>query len=152
MANKTMDRKKAAPARSQAARNSLKSAGAKAPRPNVTRETEQSDLKLEKATSGADTEVLEAEDLEADETAVDEESGEAEAIEETEEEEAVVEEKPAKRRAKKERDLVAANPPDYSLSRSAAGGSRLPKNAFVRFVQDRKSTRLNSSHSQISYA
>ncbi len=136
MANKTMDRKKAAPARPQAGRNSLKSAGAKTPRPSVTKDTTQSDLKQEKATSGADAEVLEADDLEAEEVAVDEEAETEEAEgEEVDNEEALKEEKPASRRAKKERDLVATNPPDYSVSRSATGGSRLPKNAFVRFVQ-----------------
>src|SRR5690606_39942266 len=31
-------------------------------------------------------------------------------------------------------------------------GARKIKNSFVRFVEDRKSTRLNSSHVKISYA
>ncbi|HEY7349848.1 MAG TPA: preprotein translocase subunit SecE [Ktedonobacterales bacterium] len=144
MANKTIDRKKAVPARSQAAKVSPKGASGKATRPGGNNAGKPSDPKQEKA-SRAGAEVLEVEEvepeaLEADEEAeVDEEAvDEADEVDETdeadeadeeefvEEEEEVVEEEPAKSRfakSKNERDLVAS-PQDYSISRSTK--SRLP--------------------------
>jgi preprotein translocase SecE subunit len=133
MANKTIDRKKAVPARSQAAKPSPKPASAKATRPSGTTQEKPSALKQEKsARTGA--EVLEVEDVETEELVVDEDTeADEEAVDEVEEEEAV-EEKPAKSRvakAKKERDLVVS-PQDYSVSRPS--NSRLPNFPGSKFL------------------
>jgi|ERR1051326_3629278 preprotein translocase SecE subunit len=149
MANKTIDRRKAVPARSQAAKANPKTATPKTSRPSGTTPAKPSTLKPEKSAS-AETEVLEAEELdteelvdeadEADEADDDEyasddddddEEDEDEVVEEDEEE--VVEEEPAKSRAKgrKDRDLVVS-PQDYSVTRSS--GSRLPNFPGSKFL------------------
>jgi len=64
----------------------------------------------------------------------DDEEEEEEVVEEDEEE--VVEEKPARRssaRARKERDLVAVGPQDYSVSRPT--GSRIPNFPGSQFIR-----------------
>jgi preprotein translocase SecE subunit len=148
MANKTIDRKKAVPARSQAAKASPKSASAKATRPNSNMAGKSADLKQAKsAQAGAD--VLEVEDAETEALVGDEEAEAAEDVvdevdadevdeEEVveEEEEEVVEEKPTRSRfakPKKERDLVEVSPQDYSVSKPA----RVPlmNSAAGRFVR-----------------
>lgn len=141
MANRTIDRKKAGLARSQAARATNK------PKPKPTgpgagKGTEQSSLKLEKTARSSKAETLEIEANETDELALDEETeadeAEGEVVDEVGEEEEEEEEQPAKRRfAKKERakerDLLELAPQDYSVSRPA--GSRLPNNGAVRFIR-----------------
>jgi preprotein translocase SecE subunit len=141
MANKTIDRKKAVPARSQAAKTSPRNSNVKAPQPSGTTRAKPSDLKAEKVAS----EVLEAEDEDIEAVAVDqvhetddeegpeeeedeeveieedeEEEDEEVEIEEDEEEEEVIEEKPARNRfakSRRERDVLAITPEDYSVSR-----------------------------------
>lgn len=138
MANKTIDRKKAVPARSQAAKASPKSARTSPARSGGTVEGKPSDLKREKAASEV-LEVEEVEDVEAEES-VDEEEDEAdeemvdeeeeadeEEFDEEDEEEEVEEEEeeqPTRSRPRKERDLMELNPVDYSVGKPA--GSRLP--------------------------
>jgi len=133
MANKTIDRKKAVPARSQAAKASPKNTNAKAPRPSANTQAKPSDLKSGQSAS-ASAEVLETEQVEVEETVVEEEddvvaeeSGDLEEEDEEvqevdeEEEEEVVEEKPAKSRFaknKSERAVMEVTTPDYSVKRS----------------------------------
>jgi preprotein translocase SecE subunit len=135
MANKTVDRKKAVPARSQAAKASPKNTNAKAPRPSANTQVKPSALKSGQSAS-ASAEVLETEQMEVEETVVEEEedvvaeeSGDleeedeevVEVDEEEEEEEEVVEEKPAKSRFaknKSERAVMEVTTPDYSVKRS----------------------------------
>src|SRR5579871_3158134 len=128
MANKTVDRKKAVPARSQAAKASPKNVNAKAAQPSAATQARPSDRKPEKSA------VLQVEEVDSEETLVEEEE---EAVEEDEEEEEeVVEEKPARRssaRARKERDLVAVGPQDYSVSRPS--GSRIPNFPGSQFLR-----------------
>lgn len=150
MANKTIDRKKAVPARSQAAKASPKNDAPKTSRPSGNTPARPSALKPEKSAS-AGAEVLEAEELETEELvdsaddadeadddyepAEDEEEEDEEEEDEEEDEEEVAEEKSAKSRfakGKKERDLVAVAPQDYSVSR--APGSRLPTFPGSRFL------------------
>lgn len=148
MANKTIDRKKAVPARSQAAKTSPKNAPIKASRPAGNTPAKSSTLTPEKSAS-AEAEVLEAEELETEEP-VDEADADAndesdeeepiedeaeEVVEEEEEEEEEVVEKPAKTRAKgkKGRDLVVVSPQDYSVSRTA-GQRRLPNFPGSKFL------------------
>lgn len=147
MANKTVDRKKAVPARSQAAKASPKNVNAKAAQPSAATQARPSDRKPEKSA------VLQVEEVDSEETLVeeeeetteeevevvedDEEEEEEEVVEEDEEEEEeVVEEKPARRssaRARKERDLVAVGPQDYSVSRPS--GSRIPNFPGSQFLR-----------------
>src|SRR5215469_14822286 len=72
MANKTIDRKKAVPARSQAAKVSPKNTNAKAPRPSANTQAKPSDLKSGQSAS-AGAEVLDTETVEVEETVVAEE-------------------------------------------------------------------------------
>lgn len=147
MANKTIDRKKAAPSRSQAAKASPKDAGAKTSRPSGSNAEKPSDRKSQPS-ARAGAEVLEVEEVETEELVAHEEAevdeevvDEADEVDEEElleDEEEVIEEeeeKPAKGRdakARKERDLVVS-PPDYSVSRPA--GSRLPNFPGSQFLR-----------------
>lgn len=149
MANKTIDRKKAVPARSQAAKTSPKNAPIKASRPSGATPAKSSTLTPEKT---ADAEVLEAEELEVEEPVdearendeADEEEpeepieDEAEEVveeeeEEDEEEEEVVETKPAKARSKdrKSRDVVAVGPQDYSVAKPTRRLPNFPGSKFL---------------------
>jgi len=147
MANKTIDRKKAVPARSQAAKASPKSARTSAVRPGGAIQDKPSDLKQEKAAREAleveEVEEVETEELvteeevEADEELVDEEEEEVdeEEFDEEDEEEELEEEEeeqPARSRARKERDLMELTPVDYSVARPA--GSRMPKFPGSQFL------------------
>ena len=143
MANKTVDRKKAVPARSQAAKASPKNINAKAAQPGAATQVRPSDRKPEKSA------VLQVEEVDSEEVVVEEEEEtteeEVEVVEDddeeeeeevVEEEEEVVEEKPARRssaRARKERDLVAVGPQDYSVSRPT--GSRIPNFPGSQFIR-----------------
>lgn len=142
MANKTVDRKKAVPARSQAAKASPKNINAKAAQPSAATQARPSDRKPEKSA------VLQVEEVESEEVVVEEEEEtteeDVEVVEEEddeeedveEDEEEVVEEKPARRssaRARKERDLVTVSPQDYSVSRPT--GSRFPNFPGSQFLR-----------------
>ena len=132
MANKTIDRKKAVPARSQAVKASPKNTNAKAPRPSANTQAKPSGLTSGK-TARAGAEVLETENVEVEEVEVEEEEvveeehgevedeEEEEVVEEDEEdEEEVVEAKPAKNRFaknKRERAVMEVTPQDYSVTR-----------------------------------
>ncbi len=153
MANKTVDRKKVMPARSQAAKAGPKNVNAKTTRPGATTPARPSAEKVDKTavlqvdevegeevlveeedeTTEEDVEVVAAEDDEDDE-----EDDEDEVVEEDEEdeEEEIVEEKPARRasgRARNDRSLVAASSPDYSLSRTTK--SRMPNFPGSQFLR-----------------
>ncbi len=131
MANKTVDRKKAAPSRSQAAKASPKNASAKAARPSGTNAGKPSDLKPEQSTR-AGAEVLEVEEAETEAPVADEEAEVDDAVADEVDEEALLEEgeeeeKPARGRAaksKKARDLVPGSL-DYSVGKPVRK-SRLP--------------------------
>jgi preprotein translocase SecE subunit len=140
MANKTIDRKKAVPARSQAAKASPKNAPIKASRPAGNTPAKSATLTPEKSVT--DAEVLEADELEieapVDEADERDESDEEEPIEdesdevvEEEEEEEVVE-KPAKTRSKgkKDRDLVVS-PQDYNVIRPTRHLPNFPGSKFL---------------------
>lgn len=142
MANKTIDRKKAVPARSQAAKTSPKNAPIKASRPAENAPAKSSTLTPDKSAS-VGAEVLEAEELETeepvDEADENDESDEEEPIEDeaeevvdAEEEEEVVE-KPAKSRSKgkKDRDLVVVSPQDYSVTRASRRLPNFPGSKFI---------------------
>jgi preprotein translocase SecE subunit len=135
MANKTIDRKKAIAARSHAAKAGAKSTNARAAQV-VEDQEEGASAQLAAASS---TDVLEAEEIE-DEEQADEEAGD----DSEEEEEAEVEETRAlekaedrrlSRRERRAQSPSVSSSPDYALSESQPAGSRLPNNAFVRFIR-----------------
>ncbi len=129
MANKTIDRKKAIAARSQAAKAGTRAAQA------VEDQEEETSAKL--ATAGTD--VLDVEASEDEEQAAGDSGDEEEVEEEDEVEETRALDKPAEprlsRRERRAQSPSVSSSPDYALSESQSAGSRLPDNAFVRFIR-----------------